>query len=114
MRAWEPDKKCWLIASSWVNRVRRLLEQAFGPCRIETPAGGTGSAAYEPTPIRPSDAALRTLHLLPSAPPALIESAYRCLARVHHPDAGGDTEAMRNLNAAIATLRGYERDGVAS
>ena len=45
------------------------------------------------------------LHLLPSAPPELIAGAYRILARLHHPDVGGDAETMNRLNAARDLLR---------
>jgi curved DNA-binding protein CbpA len=45
------------------------------------------------------------LHLLPSAPPELIEGAYKILARLSHPDVGGDPEAMRALNEARDALK---------
>lgn len=45
------------------------------------------------------------LHLLPTAPRALVEAAYRVLTRECHPDVGGDHEAMVRLNAAIEALR---------
>lgn len=35
----------------------------------------------------------------------IAESAYRALARTHHPDAGGDPATMAELNAAIAAAR---------
>lgn len=34
-----------------------------------------------------------------------IESAYRRKAKVHHPDRGGDEDAMRALNDAYAHLK---------
>jgi curved DNA-binding protein CbpA len=48
--------------------------------------------------------AYAVLHLLPTAPPELIKAAYRCLAMIHHPDRGGDTEAMQRINSAYAGL----------
>ena len=47
----------------------------------------------------------RILHLRETAPVELIESAYRVLARLNHPDAGGSTEAMQQINGAYAALR---------
>lgn len=35
----------------------------------------------------------------------IVESGYRSLARHHHPDAGGDGEDMKQLNAAVEVLR---------
>jgi DnaJ-class molecular chaperone len=45
------------------------------------------------------------LHLKPTAPPELVQAAYKCLARIHHPDHGGDNESMRRLNAAYDRVR---------
>ncbi len=38
------------------------------------------------------------------------EAAYRTLARIHHPDRGGDAERMAALNAAITTARREARE----
>ena len=41
------------------------------------------------------EAAFATLHLLPSAPPELVQAAHRTLVKIHHPDvAGGDGQTM--------------------
>lgn len=61
-------------------------------------------AEPEPQPIRRDDDAYRELHLLPSAPPELVTAAYKTLARLHHPDVGGDTATMQRLNDAFAKL----------
>ena len=47
----------------------------------------------------------RLLGLSPSASWAEIESAYRQKAKVHHPDHGGDPDAMRTLNEAYTQLK---------
>jgi hypothetical protein len=39
----------------------------------------------------------------------VVETGYRELARRHHPDAGGNTEEMRELNAAVEALRDLVR-----
>jgi DnaJ-class molecular chaperone len=57
-----------------------------------------------PQPTRPSDQEYAILHLLPSAPPELVAAAFRCLAKLHHPDVGGDAAAMRRLTDAHAAL----------
>ena len=46
----------------------------------------------------------------------VVSAGYRSLAKEHHPDRGGDPEAMKDLNAAVAKLRGMlggngSRDG---
>jgi heterodisulfide reductase subunit A-like polyferredoxin len=35
----------------------------------------------------------------------VVTAGYRALAKQRHPDLGGDVEAMRQLNAAVAALR---------
>ena len=49
------------------------------------------------------------LGVLPSAPRAVIEAAYRALAKDAHPDVGGSEARMRALNAAIASIRKERR-----
>lgn len=46
-------------------------------------------------------AAYAALHLMESAPPEVVRAAYRALAAMHHPDKGGDTRIMQNLNLAF-------------
>jgi curved DNA-binding protein CbpA len=47
---------------------------------------------------------LKRLHLLPDAPPELIKAAYKTLAMKFHPDHGGDTRRMQELNEALQLL----------
>ncbi len=101
-RVYDPDQKAWFVASAYERIIRQLLEDVF--ITVET------DSEYRSTFTPPSDdRAPRTeytvLHLLPSAPPELVESAYKCLSRMHHPDAGGTTSTMQELNSAVATIR---------
>ncbi len=48
--------------------------------------------------------AFATLHLLPSAPPEVVRASYKALAMKHHPDKGGNTEAMQKINEAYRRL----------
>jgi curved DNA-binding protein CbpA len=45
------------------------------------------------------------LGISPSAPWEDVEKAYRRKAKIHHPDHGGDEDAMRALNEAYAQLK---------
>lgn len=45
------------------------------------------------------------LFVTPSAPVEVIEAAYKALARKYHPDNGGDTQRMQEINAAYSALR---------
>jgi hypothetical protein len=46
------------------------------------------------------------LHLLPTAPPAVVKAAFRVLTLISHPDRGGSNDAQRRLNAAYAEIGG--------
>ncbi|MBA3247310.1 MAG: J domain-containing protein [Pyrinomonadaceae bacterium] len=59
-------------------------------------------AGYRKQPTK--DELYARLHLLPSAPAELIKAAYRELAKLNHPDKGGNEEAMKLLNEAYAKL----------
>jgi len=60
-----------------------------------------------PEPIRTSDHRLATLHLLPSAPPELVEAAYRCLSKLHHPDRVAPSERDRAHREMVAVNAAY-------
>ncbi len=45
-----------------------------------------------------------TLYLRPGAPLPLVRAAYRALAKMYHPDAGGDTRKMSEINNAYHLL----------
>ncbi len=99
-RQYDPDEKCWYISPAYRDVIQELLEAVF--IEVEMDSERT---TYTP----PSDRAPRTefhvLHLRESAPPELVEAAFRCLARIHHPDRGGDTATMQAINSAYAALK---------
>lgn len=45
------------------------------------------------------------LHIANDAPLAVAEAAYKTLAKLYHPDVGGNAEKMKAINAAIAFIR---------
>lgn len=89
---------CQLLEGRWARAWSRVL-QGHPPW----PRGG----AREPRAPRPAKATPRSawevLGLPPDAGVEAIRAAFRDLAKVHHPDRGGDAEAFRELHAA------YER-----
>ena len=48
--------------------------------------------------------AYSTLFVTPNAPPEVIQAAYRALAKLYHPDFGGDPSRMVELNKAYDEL----------
>ncbi|MDB5478829.1 MAG: hypothetical protein JWM96_1324 [Alphaproteobacteria bacterium] len=115
-RAWTPQTKTWWIAASFVNLAARLAEGYFDVEHIDAPqARQRAYTAPPPRPLHPDPFA--TLHLLPSAPPELIEAAARSLAKLFHPDLKPEhekalaTAKMAQINRAVEDLR--RRRGVA-
>jgi DnaJ like chaperone protein len=51
------------------------------------------------------EVSFKLLGISPSATWDEIERAYRSKAKVHHPDRGGDQDAMRALNDAYSALK---------
>ena len=99
-RRFDPDTKAWRFWGKYEALAITLLLQFFPdaqiPARHQTsPHSGKG---------RVGDEHFVALHLLPSAPPQLVDSAFRCLAKLHHPDKGGNSETMRRLTEAHEAL----------
>jgi hypothetical protein len=89
---WNPSRKGWVIHGSGIDTAvhgfQRLGFQVIvdGVTRPGTPTAKEGSD--------PAEAFLRGL------PARLRQPAYRALARVLHPDTGGEVAAMAALNQA--------------
>lgn len=52
------------------------------------------------------ETAYAVLHLLPTAPLAIVEAVWRKLAQLHHPDQGGDAELFKKYNEAYRKIKG--------
>jgi hypothetical protein len=94
-RSYDPGDHAWTIAAAYAAKAIWLLQQTFPHAEVIDAGPATGDAGD----------AWEILHLKDTAPPELVEVAYRCLARLHHPDRGGDHEDMLILNAAYDSLR---------
>lgn len=77
-----------------VHKVLALLYRQMYPPALTRPS---------PPPQIPPHYAV--LHLSPDAPLVVAEAVYRTLAKQAHPDAGGSTDQMQRLNAAIEQVR---------
>ena len=99
-RGYDRELREWTVVGGWADRAVRILRR-FG--EVELVADERADRA--PVAIRPRDAEYRELHLLPSAPPALVRVVYLELAKEAHPDRGGDAEAMRRINLAYEAIR---------
>jgi hypothetical protein len=101
-RTYAPQSKTWSVHPAYAARACYLVCHTFGHV---FEYGADRSATSPPDPIRRTGGDYAALHLLPSAPPELVESAYRCLSKLCHPDKGGEHDGMLELNEAITRLR---------
>jgi DnaJ-domain-containing protein 1 len=105
-RTYSPASKEWFIHASaradlemWLDDARAVFN-----AKVEwQPSKGKERPRTRTTP-RNETTAHAVLHLLPSAPPEVVRAAYKALAMKHHPDHGGDTEAMQKINEAYRRL----------
>ena len=104
-RAYDPAAKSWTITPAYAHVAARLMHDVFPD--VET-VGATNPPPFDHgRPAR--DDPWATLHLLPSAPPELVSAAHRCLAKLTHPDVGGDTALMQRINGAVESIREVSR-----
>lgn len=86
------------VTGVWPKVIRGLRELRGEHIPDPPPNGGPATASD-------LEMSYRLLGISPSATWSEIEKAYRTKAKVHHPDRGGDEDAMRALNHAYAQLK---------
>jgi len=63
-----------------------------------------------PPPVSSSSGSPSSAHAVlcvgSNAPPEVVDAAYKALAKLHHPDRGGDVEKMKEINDAYRRLKG--------
>lgn len=103
---WQYDQVCWWVAQTFERDAVTWLDddETDGTSYEYRRTSGTHSQPHTAAPDPLADAYAR-LHLRETAPPELVDAAYRTLARLHHPDHGGDTATMTAINQAVALLR---------
>ncbi len=92
-RRWLPEKKWWVFREEVMDQVLALAYIHVGRVVHVEPD-------EEEAPVE----AYAELHLLPTAPPAVVAAAYKALAKLAHPDKGGDKVKMQRINQAYAQL----------
>ena len=100
-RTYNPDTKSWTVTPGSATVAISLLRRYFGHDVVVT------DLRNQQTPNADQRAkTFAALHLLPTAPPELVKTAYKTLALLSHPDRpGGDGEQMRALNASYEALQ---------
>jgi hypothetical protein len=124
IRRWDPVRKAWIVRTAAFNRVHELIDDyypsddwAVSPeAQAEIQKGYKESVDYGVKGYAPPGAAATggppasygpyaTLYLNDSAPDCVVQAAHKALARMHHPDVGGDRDAMARVNAAFEEIK---------
>lgn len=108
---WDAEAKTWIVRSPYTEAALELAHEIYDSMTQLYMAEPAGSAATGHT----TDECLRrvrvlyreesVLFLLPGAPLAVTQAAFRALALIRHPDRGGSHAEMVELNGAYEILR---------
>jgi hypothetical protein len=101
-REWDKTSKVWRIDPDWGDVAVQVLKDRGATVIDKRPPVAT--AAVVPPQLQEACA---RLCITPDAPLVVAEAAYKAWARLKHPDVGGDTETMQQLNDAIATFKAF-------
>jgi len=106
-RAFDPQAKQWSIAKDADEMFQRWLVYARTVLGAKDEWVKQSDSRRERHRARPRPQAVdpyQVFHLRETAPPELIRAAFKCLAKLNHPDVGGDTRRMQELNEAFQLL----------
>jgi hypothetical protein len=115
LRVWERDDKRWYVFESYAEQAVKLARRYWPNIDLSdyrANAHGRGqqsqsSSNYQQTswstPGISQDHA--TLFVMSTAPREVVTAAYKALARLYHPDTGGDASKMQAVNAAYERLK---------
>ncbi len=112
-RSWDAEEKCWTISRVYAAEGIAILRRYFDPVNVTDESEPVSPPPPPPPPPRygPPTGPHAILHLLPTAPPSLVEAAWKCLAKLEHPDMKPEgeraaaTRRMQAINAAFDQLR---------
>ncbi|MGI8477527.1 MAG: hypothetical protein ACR2OO_14325 [Thermomicrobiales bacterium] len=100
-RSWTAVSKTWTVRDPFIDHIAGVLRRCCGEVIVRDLRQAAAPAASQFL-----DPDFQVLHLLPSAPRELVESAYKTLSKLVHPDRGGDPETMLRINIAVDRIRG--------
>jgi len=103
-RKWDGERKVWLFRRRHVDTVISLLRFYFGDYNYVR-------QGEDKAELLNLDTAFRVLYLQPTAPMGLVKVAHRYLAKQYHPDHGGDTATMQEINQAVHLIEGARSNG---
>lgn len=106
-RRWNPEERAWMVTEDrYDDAIRILLDHDYVVHYRRQYEEKARQESKPPPPPRerPQSPAHRVLFIAADAPPEVVRAAYRALSKIHHPDAGGDEEKMKEVNEAWSKL----------
>lgn len=99
-RAWDPANKCWIIAADQFDKLTHILDKFFSETvLLDFPAHEVEATNWS------------KLYLIPNTPLEIVRAVYKALAMLYHPDRGGDTAKMQEINLAYKAILGDLKNG---
>lgn len=117
MRQWDVQEKVWIVQSSVFDEIHHLISEYFPGHVIlisydaqaeidryheKPPQARQGESSHS---IAISTGPYAVLFINDSAPNCVVDAAYKALAKLYHPDCGGDSGSMSRINSAIASIK---------
>lgn len=91
---WDKDDRCWRVGRRFLTEVEDLVET------LNSGMPGSGSKASSPSAPIPSQRSELLKAMLRAIPAEQSERTYKALVKTWHPDVGGETGLMADLNNA--------------
>jgi hypothetical protein len=118
LRMWEGNEKRWYVFESFVKQVIDLAQEYWPDIDTDyyhEPAYGSGRGSQnqrqdtnqgqQATWTSNGSTDHDALYVKPNAPKEVITAAYKALAKLYHPDTGGDATRMQTVNMAYERLK---------
>lgn len=99
MRSWDKDRRCWTIPAVFLDELVDAL-RAAGFTTVTTEKGEQEKQDRRPPPGPGSTTGTWADLLFTELGPDLGDRAFKALIKVVHPDTGGSTVLMQQLNIA--------------
>lgn len=97
-RVWDQTTKKWLIAVSYKDILINMLVNHYDNIEFL-------DQSLMPKILNTTNPHYSILHIQEDAPWELVVAAYRCLCMLHHPDRGGSSKKMMEVNVAFAAIK---------
>ena len=94
-RVWDNNDKCWYIIRDQFDKLSHLMDKHYDETIL---------LDFPPQDV--SHDAWSKLFLIPGAPLDVVQAVYKTLCKTYHPDKGGSTLKMQELNTAHGEILG--------